>query len=125
MSELMEHYEEVIANRIYANRMGNGDEASGDGWRFCGRGLIQLTGRTNYTNFANSIDTPVDQITDFMQTFEGCVQSACFFWETNNLNQYADSGDLRTMTRIINGGYLGLDDRIAHYQHCLQVFGVA
>ena len=105
--------------------MGNGDEASGDGWRFCGRGLIQLTGRTNYTNFANSIDTPIDQITDFMQTFEGCVQSACFFWETNNLNQYADSGDIKTMTRIINGGYLGLDDRIAHYQHCLQVFGVA
>jgi putative chitinase len=117
--------QECIANRIYANRMGNGDEASGDGWRFCGRGLIQLTGRTNYTNFANSIDTPVDQITDFMQTFEGCVQSACFFWESNNLNQYADAGDIKTMTRIINGGYLGLDDRIAHYQHCLQVFGVA
>jgi putative chitinase len=117
--------QEVIANRIYANRMGNGDEASGDGWRFCGRGLIQLTGRTNYTNFANSIDTPVDQITDFMQTFEGCVQSACFFWEANNLNQYADSGDIKTMTRIINGGYLGLDDRIAHYQHALQIFGVA
>jgi putative chitinase len=117
--------QECIANRIYANRMGNGDEASGDGWKFCGRGLIQLTGRTNYTNFANSIDTPVDQVTDFMQTFEGCVQSACFFWESNNLNQYADAGDIKTMTRIINGGYLGLDDRIAHYQHALQIFGVA
>ena len=117
--------QEVIANRIYANRMGNGPEESGDGWRFCGRGLIQLTGRTNYTRFAQSIDTPVDQITDFMQTFEGCVQSACWFWEANNLNQYADAGDIRTMTKIINGGYLGLDDRIAHYQHALQVFGVA
>lgn len=117
--------QEVIANRIYANRMGNGPEESGDGWRFCGRGLIQLTGRSNYTRFAQSIDTPVEQITDFMQTFEGCVQSACWFWEANNLNNYADSGDIKTMTKIINGGYLGLDDRIAHYQHALQVFGVA
>jgi putative chitinase len=117
--------QEAIANRIYANRMGNGPEESGDGWAFCGRGLIQLTGRTNYTRFAQSIDTPVEQVTEFLQTFEGCVQSACWFWEANNLNNYADSGDIKTMTKIINGGYLGLDDRIAHYQHCLQVFGVA
>ena len=117
--------QEAIANRIYANRMGNGDEASGDGWAFCGRGLIQLTGRSNYTRFAQSIDTPVEQVTEFLQTFEGCVQSACWFWEANNLNALADSGDIKTMTKIINGGYLGLDDRIAHYQHCLQVFGVA
>ena len=119
------HHPEQIANRAYANRMGNGDEASGDGFKFCGRGLIQLTGRANYTAFANSIDTPVDQITDFLQTFEGCVQSACWFWEANNLNQYADSGDILTMTKRINGGTLGLEDRQAHYQHALQVFGVA
>jgi len=117
--------QEAIANRIYANRMGNGDEASGDGWAFCGRGLVQLTGRSNYTAFAQSIGTPVEQVTDFLQTFEGCVQSACWFWESHNLNALADTGDMKTMTHIINGGYLGLDDRIAHYQHCLQVFGVA
>jgi len=117
--------QEAIANRIYASRMGNGPESSGDGWAFCGRGLIQLTGRANYTRFAESMDTPVDQITDFMQTFEGCVQSACWFWEANNLNDLADAGDIRTMTKKINGGYLGLDDRIHHYQHALQVFGVA
>jgi putative chitinase len=117
--------QEVIANRIYANRMGNGDEASGDGWAFCGRGLVQLTGRSNYTAFAQSVDTPVEQVTEFLQTFEGCVQSACWFWESHNLNSLADAGDMKTMTHIINGGYLGLDDRIAHYQHCLQVFGVA
>ena len=117
--------QEAIANRIYANRMGNGNEASGDGWAFCGRGLIQLTGRSNYTAFAQSIDTPVEQVTDFLQTFEGCVQSACWFWEAHNLNSLADASDIKTMTHIINGGYLGLDDRIAHYQHCLQVFGVA
>jgi putative chitinase len=117
--------QEVIANRIYADRMGNGPESSGDGWAFCGRGLIQLTGRANYTRFAQSIDTPVEQVTEFLQTFEGCVQSACWFWEANNLNQYADNGDILTMTKRINGGTLGLEDRKAHYQHALQVFGVA
>ena len=114
--------QEVIANRIYANRMGNGDEASGDGWAFCGRGLIQLTGRTNYTRFAESIETPVEQVTEFLQTFEGAIQSACWFWETNNLNQYADSGDIVTMTKCINGGTLGLEDRQHRYLQAMQVF---
>ena len=116
---------ELIANRVYANRMGNGDEASGDGFRYCGRGLIQLTGKSNYSRFAESIDTPVEEVTDFLQTFEGCVQSAAWFWEANNLNQYADSGDILTMTKRINGGTIGLEDRKQHYQHALQVFGVA
>jgi putative chitinase len=119
------HQPEKIANRAYANRMGNGDEASGDGWRYCGRGLIQLTGKQNYSKFADSIDTPLDQVTEFMQTFEGCVQSACWFWEANNLNQYADAGDILTMTKRINGGTLGLDDRTNHYQHALHIFGAA
>ena len=116
---------ELIANRVYANRMGNGDEASGDGFRYCGRGLIQLTGKSNYSRFAESIDTPVEEVTDFLQTFEGCVQSAAWFWEANNLNQYADSGDILTMTKRINGGTIGLEDRTNHYHHALQVFGVA
>jgi len=115
--------QEAIANRAYANRMGNGDEASGDGFRFCGRGLIQLTGKQNYTWFAESIDTPVEETTEYLQTFEGAVQSACWFWETNNLNKWADAGDIKTMTRIINGGYIGLEDRIKHYEHALHVFG--
>lgn len=115
--------QELIANRVYANRMGNGDEASGDGFRYCGRGLIQLTGKQNYCKFAESIDTPVDQIPEFLATFEGAIQSACWFWETNNLNQYADSGDILTMTKRINGGTIGLADRQAHYTHALQVFG--
>jgi putative chitinase len=115
--------QEAIANRVYANRMGNGDEASGDGFRYCGRGLIQLTGKQNYTRFAESIDTPVEEITEFLQTFEGCVQSAAWFWEANNLNQYADSGDILTMTKRINGGTIGLEDRKKHYEHALEVFG--
>jgi putative chitinase len=115
------HHPEPIANRAYANRMGNGDEASGDGWRYCGRGLIQLTGENNYQAFADSIETPLEQIPEFLATFEGAIQSACWFWDTNNLNQYADSGDITTMTRRINGGVLGLQDRIKHYDHALQV----
>ena len=115
--------QEAIANRVYANRMGNGPEESGDGFRYCGRGLIQLTGKQNYTKFAESIETPVEEVTEFLQTFEGCVQSAAWFWEANNLNQYADNGDILTMTKRINGGTIGLEDRKKHYEHALQVFG--
>ncbi len=114
---------EKIANRVYANRMGNGDEASGDGWKFCGRGLIQLTGKNNYTFFAASIGVDLNEAAEYLQTFEGAVQSACFFWEQNNLNKEADAGDIKTMTRKINGGFIGLEDRIKHYEHALHVFG--
>mgnify|MGYP006267069445 CR=1 FL=1 len=117
------HNQEAIANRAYAGRMGNGDEASGDGFRYCGRGLIQLTGKSNYQAFADSIETPVEQIPEFLGTFEGAIQSACWFWEANNLNQFADNGDLTTMTKRINGGTLGLADRQAHYQHAMQILG--
>ena len=115
---------EKIANKAYANRMGNGDESSGDGWKFIGRGLIQLTGRNNYQAFADSIETDIEDIPEYLQTFEGAVQSACWFWETNNLNRWADTGDIKEMTRRINGGFIGLEDRIKHYQHALHVLGV-
>jgi putative chitinase len=114
---------EKIANKAYANRMGNGDENSGDGWKFIGRGLIQLTGRNNYQAFADSIETDINDIPEYLQTFEGAVQSACWFWETNNINRFADSGDIKEMTKRINGGYIGLDDRIKHYNHALHVLG--
>ena len=117
------HNPEMIANKVYANRMGNGDEASGDGFRYCGRGLIQLTGHDNYQNFADSVGMDVTQVPEYLQTFEGAVQSACWFWENNNLNQYADSGDILTMTKRINGGTIGLEDRQKHYNQALQVFG--
>ena len=115
---------EMIANRVYANRMGNGDEASGDGFRYCGRGLIQLTGKNNYTFFAGSLDIPVEEASEYLQTFEGAVQSACFFWEQNKLNQWADKGDILTLTKRINGGTIGLEDRVKHYNHALHIFGV-
>jgi putative chitinase len=118
------HNQEAIANRAYANRMGNGDEASGDGWRFCGRGLIQLTGRSNYQAFADSIETDINDIPEYLATFEGAVQSACWFWESNNLNKWADAGDILTLTKKINGGTLGLAERQKHYEHALHVLGV-
>ena len=115
--------QEAIANKVYASRMGNGDEASGDGFRYCGRGLIQLTGKDNYSWFAASLEIPVEEAAEYLQTFEGAVQSACWFWETNNLNNQADAGDIKLMTKKINGGYIGLEDRIKHYEHALHVFG--
>jgi len=112
---------EAIANRAYADRMGNGPEASGDGWKYRGRGLIQLTGRANYQQFADSVGANIEQIPAYLETFQGAVQSACWFWESNNLNELADRGDIKTLTKKINGGFLGLEDRIHHYQHALEV----
>ena len=116
--------QEAIANRIYANRMGNGPEESGDGFRYCGRGLIQLTGKDNYTRYAQSLEISVEEAQEHLLTFEGCVQSAAWFWESNNLNQWADKGDILTLTKRINGGTIGLDDRIKHYNHALHVLGI-
>jgi len=112
---------EMIANRVYASRMGNGDEASGDGFRYCGRGLIQLTGKSNYQSFADSLEMNVEDVPDYLSTFEGAAQSACWFWENNNLNQWADKGDILTLTKRINGGTIGLEDRIKHYEHAMQI----
>ena len=125
--EIARRYErnpEKIANKVYANRMGNRGEESGDGWRYIGRGLIQLTGKENYQWFAASIKILVEDLPEYMSTFEGAVQSACFFWEINNLNREADLGDIREMTRKINGGYIGLEDRIHHYEKALHILGV-
>lgn len=115
---------ERIANRVYANRMGNGDEASGDGWRYRGRGLIQLTGKDNYTFFAGSLNIDLDECVEYMATFEGAAQSACFYWEQNKLNRFADANDIRGLTRAINGGFIGLEDRIRHTEHALHVMGL-
>lgn len=117
--------QEAIANRIYASRMGNGPEPSGDGFRYRGRGLIQLTGKENYSWFAASLEITVEEASEYLETFEGAAQSACWFWETNKLNQWADKGDIVTLTKRINGGTIGLDDRIKHYKHALHVLGAS
>ena len=99
------------------------DTASGDGYRYRGRGLIQLTGRDNYTWFAASIEISVQEAAEYLETFEGAAQSACWFWENNNLNKWADLGDIEKMTKIINGGTIGLEDRKKHYAHALHILG--
>jgi len=122
--EIAAQYEkkpEKIANRVYANRMGNGDESSGDGFRYCGRGLIQLTGRNNYQSFADSLEINILDVPAYLGTFEGAAQSACWYWETNRLNRFVDANDFKGLTRAINGGYIGLEDREHHYEMALNM----
>jgi len=105
-----------IASKVYANRMGNGNEASGDGYKFCGRGLIQLTGRQNYTKFAASIGKTLDETVAYLETPEGATASAGWFWDVNKLSIYADTEDFVGLTRRINGGTIGLEDRKHNYE---------
>jgi putative chitinase len=112
---------EKIANLVYANRIGNGPEASGDGYKYRGRGAIQLTGHDNYKSFADSIDQSIDEAVAYTETLAGAIESACWFWNKNKLNQYADSADLVTLTKRINGGKIGLDYRVKHYNHNIDV----
>jgi putative chitinase len=114
---------EKIANTIYANRMDNGNTASGDGWRYRGGGILQLTGKYNYTAFGKSVGMSAEDATDYVRTKEGAIESACWFWKENNINKYCDSNDIVRMTKRINGGTIGLADRKKHYAHALEVLG--
>lgn len=116
--ELAEEYArqpEKIANRVYANRMGNGDEESGDGWKYRGRGLIQLTGLNNYANYSMHCDNEALTKPEIVAEPEYAADSAGWFWSVNRLNAMADTGDVRAVTRRINGGFNGLADREAKY----------
>ena len=112
---------EKIANRVYANRMDNGTEASGDGWRYRGRGLIQLTGKYNYIQFAESLNIPLVRAVEYLSTNTGALESALWFWKTNNLNVLSDRLDLRGLTKRINGGYNGLEDRRRRWRDALDI----
>ena len=114
---------EKIANRVYANRMGNGDEASGDGYRFRGRGIIQLTGKFNYTQLSQDLDMSLDETVQYLETPEGAVVSAGWFWHRNKLNAICDREDFVMLTKRINGGTLGLEDRKHHYEIALKILG--
>jgi putative chitinase len=113
---------EKIANKIYSDRMGNGNEASGDGYKFRGRGAIQLTGKDNYSRFAESIGKDLDEAVAYCDTLEGAIESACWFWTTHNLNAKADENDVTGSTKVINGGTLGIDDRKARWLKALKAF---
>jgi len=115
---------ERIANRVYGGRMGNSAEASGEGYKFRGRGIIQLTGKENYTNASKAIfndDTLIKDPDMINKDKKIAVEVACWFWKKTGLNALADAGDIKGMTKRINGGYIGLDDRIAHYNSALAI----
>lgn len=112
---------EAIANKVYANRLGNGDEVSGDGWKFRGRGAIQLTGKYNYQAFADSIEYTLDEAVVYTETLQGAIESAAFFWNRNNFNSLADQRNITALTKKINGGLLGLAERKERMIHNLEV----
>lgn len=116
---------EKIANVIYASRMGNGDTASGEGYKFRGRGIIQLTGKDNYSNFGKSINKSLDEVIEYVKTLDGALESACWYWGTRQLNAACDANDITKMTKLVNGGTIGLEDRKKHYVHNLDVLGGA
>jgi putative chitinase len=118
--EMARRYERqpmAIANRVYANRMGNGDEASGDGWKFRGRGALQLTGKSNYQEFANYVNRPDVMDNPDLVAGELCFESAMWFFDKNKLwsicDQGINNGAILALTKRINGGTHGLDDRTA------------
>lgn len=113
---------ERIANRAYADRMGNGDEASGDGWKFRGRGLIQLTGKNNYVAYSLACDNEALQKPDIVAEPKYAAESAGWFWSVNKLNTLADKQDVVGMTKRINGGTHGLDDRQMKYSKIMSYF---
>lgn len=124
---------EQIANIVYANRLGNGDTESGDGWRYRGRGLIQLTGKNNYIKATNEMYALPDGVNfvnnpDLLATPEYAAQSAAWFWSANGLNALSDQlvGDnelniFKAITKRINGGYNGLEDRLSLYERAKNI----
>lgn len=112
---------ERIANRVYANRMGNGSESSGDGWRFRGHGLIQLTGKNNHQAFADFLKIPMNKCLEYLTTREGALHSAVWYWNVNSLNRYADKSDVLGSTKVINGGTIGLEQRTEEFHRILKI----
>lgn len=121
VAKRIERKPQEIANITYANRMGNGDERSGDGWEYRGRGLIQLTGKDNYSRFAKAVGMNLPDAVEYAGTFKGAIESACWFWNVNNLNVHADKSAMVSLTKAINGGTHGLDDRKSRFDTAIRV----
>jgi predicted chitinase len=117
---------QAIANRVYANRMGNGSEASGDGWRFKGRGYIGTTGRANYKAYADSEFCKGDLMAhpEWLAQNPGDQKSAMYFWYKNGLNELADRDNVEAVTKRVNGGYNGLANRMYLYRIFKKEFGL-
>lgn len=116
---------EKIANKVYANRMGNGDESSGDGWKYRGRGLIQLTGYTNYKKCSEYLGIDLVNNPDLISNNpEVSIKAACWFWNSNSLNNFADKDDIITITKRINGGTNGLEDRKRNLKLAKEIFKI-
>ncbi len=117
---------EKIANRVYANRMGNGSEGSGDGWRYRGRGVIGITGYSNYKDYAVSGFCVGDLMShpEWLSKSPGAYKSAMWFWWKYKLNTYADRDDVRGVTKRVNGGYNGLDNRREFLGKFKKMFGL-
>jgi putative chitinase len=113
---------ELIANMVYSGRMGNGPAESGDGWLYRGRGLKQLTGKDNVTRCSRDLGVDFVSNPDLLLEPVYAVKSACWLWKVNKLSDFADAGDIKGMTKKINGGFIGLEQRQALYDACLKTF---
>lgn len=113
---------ELIANLVYSSRMGNGPAESGEGWAFRGRGLKQLTGKFNYTKCSEGLSVDLVANPDLLLEPIYAARSAGWFWKSNNLASFADADDIKGMTKKINGGFIGLEQRQALYDICLAKF---
>lgn len=125
IAQRYEHAPERLANYVYANRMGNGDEGSGDGWRFHGRGPIQLTGRRNYAACGTDIGEGLLVVPDLLLSPLVGIRSALWFWKMMNLDEIDDDRDVKLETHRINGGETGIDRRQQYYNHCLKILDAA
>lgn len=112
----LERKPEAIANNVYANRFGNGPDASGDGWRYRGAGLKQLTFRDNHEAFGKAVGLPLAKVPDYLRTPEGAAMSAAWYWSVRGLNALADIGDFREITQKINGGQIGAESRLMYWE---------
>lgn len=112
---------EMIANKVYANRMGNLGEPSGDGWRYRGSGILQITGKNNYNKFSLECDKTLAETVVYIRTKEGALHSALWYWKVNGLNNYCDKLDYVTLTKRINGGLIGIDARIKEIERNLKI----
>lgn len=118
------HKPAAIANRVYANKLGNGPEASGDGWNYRGHGFLQVTGKDAFIRFANSIEKPLADTMMYVKTLDGALEVSCWYWKNRGLNLDADRLDIITITRKINARSLGLEERRAFTRIALSVLGL-